>query len=61
MSIICHVQPCDQVFNLSHYCVKLDAYRSCGSGDKTLLFCNVTPHNRMIYGTCDLVSRGPSN
>ena len=36
------------------------AYRACGSGDITLLYCHVRSSDHMIKGTCEAESRSPS-
>lgn len=33
---------------------------SCGNEDITFLFCQVTPRDHIIKGTCDLINRSPS-
>ena len=46
-------------FNLSQHYTKFYAFRSCGSGNKTILFCHVTLGEHMIQGSCDFVKRSP--
>lgn len=55
--------PCDEYdlwlcgwepLTLRHHCAKVDAYRSCGNGNITFLFCHMTSWYHMMM--CDLVS-----
>ena len=41
--------------SLSH-CANFDAFRSCRSGNKTILFCHVTSSDHMIKVPCDFVN-----
>ena len=45
---------------LSHQCTKIDAYRSCGRGDITFLFCQAKLSEQMIKGKSDFVNGTPS-
>ena len=68
MLLFCHVTSRDQIIigtweplNLSHHCVKFDAYRSCEGGDINFLFYHATSRDQVIKGKCDYVnvSRSP--
>ena len=45
---------------LSCHYAKFDASRSCGSGDMTWLFCQVTSRDHMIKGPFDFLSLSSS-
>ena len=42
---------------LSYYCVKLDAYKPCGSADLTFLLCHEVLRDHMLIGTSDFLKK----